>query len=430
MAETASSGMATSFLSAGKIESRERYLRFERLGEYFTWIALIVGFLVLQLPFGGELDHPAIYLLMAAVGGYAIVWYRLIPKKYSGRTKHFISNLFTLPFLAFLIHYTNGVQGYTIFLYFLVGLSTGMSMPVVYTISIVLFTITLIFGEAFLTSGNLATNLSLASLHSWALCLVVFYGRAEAGEASMTKQREEEIILEKEKTLSQLKDEFVFIISHELKLPITAVKGYIETIFSQYSSSLTSEAKELLQLTDINSERLNKLLNDLMDISKIEQGSLQVKLLDVSLEPLISEVLSNLFIDARKKKMALTQEGDLDTGVKADPDRLKEVLTNLVGNAIKYTPDGGRVAVKIKKESGLAQVSVIDNGLGISEEDQKHLFEKFYRVENEQTRVVKGSGLGLFITKQLVEKMGGQIGVSSKVGTGTTFYFTLPRYRW
>jgi len=431
MAETASSGLATTFLSAGKIESRERYLRFERLGEYFTWIALILGFLVLQLPFGSELDHPTIYFLMAAIATYAIFWYRLIPKKYSGRTKHFISNLFTVIFLSFLIHYTNGVQGYTIFLYFLVGLSTGMSMPITHTVIIVLFTIMLIFGEAFLTSvGSLATNLSLASLHSWALCLVVFYGRAEAGEASMTKQCEEEIILEKEKTLSQLKDEFVFIISHELKLPVTAVKGYLDTIFSQHGSSLNSEARELLQLTEVNSSRLNKLLDDLMDISKIEQGSLQVKLSDVSLQPLISEVLSNLFIDARKKKISLTQEGDLETGVKADPDRLKEVLTNLVGNAIKYTPDGGRVVVKVKKESGLAKVSVTDNGLGISEEDQKHLFEKFYRVENDQTRMVKGSGLGLFITKQLVEKMGGQIAVSSSVGQGSTFYFTLPRYRW
>jgi two-component system phosphate regulon sensor histidine kinase PhoR len=167
-----------------------------------------------------------------------------------------------------------------------------------------------------------------------------------------------------------------------------------------------------------------------MDISRIEQGSLQIKLSDVSLQPLINEVLSNLLLDARKKKISLTQEGDLDTGVKADPDRLKEILTNLVGNAVKYTPDGGRVVVKVKKESGLAQVSVVDNGTGISEEDQKHLFEKFYRVENEQTRTVKGSGLGLFITKQLVEKMGGQIGISSKAGAGSTFYFTLPRYRW
>lgn len=430
MSETASSGLATSFLSVGRIESKERYLRFERLGEYFTWIALLLGFLVLQLPFARELDHPAIDRLMIAIGVSSFIWYRLIPNKFSGRTKNFITSSATLLLIAFLVHYTNGVQGYTIFLYFLVNLSVGMSMPIIHTLVIVLFTITLIFSEAFLTPGATSTNLSLATLHSWALCLVVFYGRAEAGEASVAKQREEELILGKEKTLSELKDEFVFIISHELKLPITAVKGYIDTIFSQYSSSLNPEAKELLQLTEVNSTRLNKLLDDLMDISKIEQGSLRVKLSDVSLQPLISEVFSNLFIDARKKKISLTQEGDLETGVKADPDRLKEVLTNLVGNAIKYTPEGSRVVVKVQKESGFAMVSVIDNGVGISAEDQKHLFEKFYRVENEQTRTVKGSGLGLFITKQLVEKMGGQIAVSTKAGAGSTFYFTLPRYRW
>lgn len=430
MAETTPSVSGTSFFSVGKIENKERYLRFERLGEIFTWSALLLGLLVLQLPFQLNLNHIVIYSLMAAIGGYTIVWYHLIPKKYSGRTKNFIFNLITVLFLSVLIHYTNGVRGYTIFLYFLVGLSTAMSMPIIYTLGIILSIVTLIFSESFLTLGNLATNLSFATLHSWALCLVVFYSRLEAGEASVARRREEEIMLEKEKTLSELKDEFVFIISHELKLPITAVKGYLDTIFSQYGSSLDSEAKELLQMTELNSERLNKLLNDLMDISRIEQGSLQIKLSDVSLQPLINEVLSNLLLDARKKKISLTQEGDLDTGVKADPDRLKEILTNLVGNAVKYTPDGGRVVVKVKKESGLAQVSVVDNGGGISEEDQKHLFEKFYRVENEQTRTVKGSGLGLFITKQLVEKMGGQIGISSKAGAGSTFYFTLPRYRW
>jgi len=430
MAETTPSVLGSSFFSVGEIENRERHLRFERLGEYATWIALGLGLLILQLPFQLDLDRIAIYSLMAAIGGYTIVWYHLIPKKYSGRTKNFISNLITVLLLAVLIHYTNGVRGYTMFLYFLVGLSTAMSMPIIYTFGIILSIVTLIFSESFLAPGNPATNLSLATLHSWALCLVVFYSRLEAGEASVAKKREEEIILEKEKTLSGLKDEFVYIISHELKLPVTAAKGYIEKIVSQYSGSLNSEAQDLLQLINVNSSRLNKLLDDLMDISKIEQGSLQVKLSDVSLGLLISEVLSNLLLDARNKKISLLQEGDLETGVKADPDRLREVLTNLVGNAVKYTLEGGRVVVSVKKESGFAKVSVTDTGVGISAEDQRHLFEEFYRVENEQTRTVKGSGLGLFITKQLVEKMGGQIGVLSESGKGSTFYFTLPRYRW
>ena len=153
-------------------------------------------------------------------------------------------------------------------------------------------------------------------------------------------------------------------------------------------------------------------------------------MVDVALRPIISEVLSTLLLDAHSKRISLGQQGAEEVAAKADVDRLKEVLTNLVSNSIRYTPEGGKVVVELRKEGGFAKILVTDNGIGISDEDQTHLFEKFYRVDNEQTKVVKGSGLGLFIAKQLVEKMGGQIGVTSKKEEGTTFYFTLPRYRW
>jgi two-component system phosphate regulon sensor histidine kinase PhoR len=288
----------------------------------------------------------------------------------------------------------------------------------------------LIFLEAFLTIGPFETNISLALLHSWALFLVIFFARFNAGEASLMKKREEEVILGREKTIGSLKDEFVYIISHELKQPAMAIKGYIGTILSKYSTSLNPDASEVLNLTNANSDRLSKLLEDLLDISQIEKGSLRIKMADVALRPIVSEVLSNLLIDAQNKRISLVQKGNEEIAAKADVDRLKEILTNLVGNAVKYTPEGGKIVVEVKKEGSFAKILVSDNGVGISEEDQKHLFEKFHRVENEETKAVKGSGLGLFIAKQLVEKMGGRIGVTSTVGQGTTFYFTLPRYRW
>ena len=428
MSEPASSNIVGSFLSSGNIESRERYARFEQLSERFTWLAIILGLLVVQLPFGLSLNKKAVYIICAVIALSALVWYRLLPKRFSGLTKNFLNSLVVVIFIAFIVHNTAGVQGYTIFFYFLPAISAAMSTPLVYTVATSLFIMILIFLEAFFTPGSLATNLSLAVVHSWALSLVVFYSRAEAGEAALAKEREEKTVLEKEKTLGQLKDEFVFIISHKLKQPATAINGYIDTISAKYSDSLNPEAKKILTLADTNSDRLSKLLDDLLDVSRIEQGSLQVKVSDVFIQPIINEVLSSLFFDARNKKISFTQKGDLNMAVKADADRLKEVLTNLIGNAIKYTPEGGRVIIEAKNEGEVARILVSDNGVGISEEDQKHLFEKFYRVENEKTRSVKGSGLGLFITKQLVEKMGGEIGVSSKVEEGTTFFFTLPHW--
>ena len=204
----------------------------------------------------------------------------------------------------------------------------------------------------------------------------------------------------------------------------------IKKITSEFSTSLSTDGRDLLHLTEVNNGRLNKLLNDLQDLSSLEKGSLAVQLSNVSLRPIISEVISTQLPDAKEKRIALIQRGIEEVGASADVDRLKEILTNLIGNAIKYTSEGGKVIVEVGKEGKFAKVTVADNGFGIAEEDQKHLFEKFYRVESEKTKSVKGSGLGLFITKQLVEKMGGQLTFKSKLGQGTTFYFTLPRYRW
>ncbi|HEX7456102.1 MAG TPA: ATP-binding protein [Candidatus Nanoarchaeia archaeon] len=423
------SNILSPFFFAGKLEE-EKFKRFERLAELFTWLAVILGLLILQLPFAQDLNKQAIYIIDAAIGVYALVWYRLIPKKFSGRLKMLASNLITITFIAFIVHNTSGVQGYLIFLYFLAILSSAMTQPIAYMLITVLYVEFLIFLEAFLTAGAFEVNISLAVLHSWALLLVVFFARFNAGEASLLKKRQEEVILGRERALGELKDEFVYIISHELKQPATAIKGYLATLFSKYSDSFNTDTREIIELTNVNSGRLSKLLDDLLDISQIQKGSLKIKMTDVSLRPVISEVLSSLLLEAQNKRISLVQKGAEEMAAKADADRLKEVLTNLVGNAVKYTPEGGKVIVEVKKEGGFSKILVSDNGVGISEGDQKHLFEKFYRVENEKTEAVKGSGLGLFITKQLVEKMGGQIGFTSNVGEGTTFYFTLPRYRW
>jgi signal transduction histidine kinase len=415
------------FSSKG-VESKEKYVRFEQLSEKITWLAVIIGALVVQLPFGQDLNKEAIYLLCFLILASAFVWYRLLPKRLIGLNKTFIYTLVTVVLIAFLVYNTGGVTGYTIFLFFLPAITAAMSMPSAYTLAVTLFIVALIFGEAFLAQGSRASNFSLATLHSWALFLLVFYSRAEAGEASLAKEREGKAILEKEKTLGELKDEFVFIISHKLKQPATAISGYLEAISAKYSRSLNPEAKKILELTKVNSGRLSKLLDDLLDVSRIEQGSLRVEVTDVFIKPIINEVLSSLFFEARNKKISLSQKGDLDIAVKADTDRLKEVLTNLINNAIKYTLEGGQVGVEVRNEGEFARVIVSDNGIGISEEDQKHLFEKFYRIQNEQTKVIKGSGLGLFITRQLVEKMGGEVSVASKVGQGTSMYFTLPHW--
>lgn len=420
----------SSFLYAGQKTSEESFKRFERLAEIFTWVALVIGVLMVQLPFAADIDKRIIYLLVVGIGLTSIIWYRLIPTKLSGRVRSFVGGLATLLFITFIVHNTGGSQSYLIFLYFLIVLRIGMTLPLNYTLAIASLIIGALFTEVFLTPGPWETNLSLALLNTVAVSMVLFLGRFYSGEAQLVKEKEEKVNLEKEKSLGKLKDEFVFIISKELKQPAAIIKGYIENILSENAGELSGESRELLDLTETNANRLSSLLDDLLDVSKIEKEGLKVKVTDVILGPIVSEVLSNQFFDSKKKRISISQQGDLDIAVNADVDRLKEVLTNLVNNSIKYTPEGGKVLIDVKNEGEFAVVSVSDNGFGISGEDQKHLFEKFYRIENAQTKSVKGSGLGLFITKNLVEKMGGEIFLKSKLGEGTTFSFKLPRYRW
>jgi len=429
MSENPNESLLNSLLSVGKIVTREQHIRFERIAGVFIGLALLLALISVQLPFGQGMDKKVVYPFVIVVGFFCIFWFLIIPRRFTGLAKNFIHTVLVTLYVAFLIH-TNPAMGQNlVLLYYVVAVAAAVAMPTFFSLTITILVIILIYTE-WLLAGATSAGFASAILYTIGLLIVVFYTRSLAGEAAFARKKEEEVHLEKEKTLSKLKDEYVFIISHKLKQPTSAIKGYTDEIIKDYSQNLDSDSKEALEFIKTNDERLGKLLDDLLDISQIEKGTMRINLTDVSLSPIISEVLSNLFLDAQSKKISLLERGDLDTAVKADSDRLKEVLMNLVGNAIKYTPDGGKVTIEVKKEELAAKLFISDNGIGISPQDQKYLFEKFFRVENEKTKAIKGNGLGLFITKQLVEKMGGEVGVSSEFGRGSTFFFTLPRYRW
>lgn len=422
--------LLSSFLLTNEVENPDKYKHFDRVAEITVWVAVLLTVLNTLTPFGEALRNTTSYLALASVGVFSLIWFRLLARKISDRTKNLLYTIFINIILGLVVFFTDGIQSYAIFFFYISTVIISMSTPFKHTLIGVSLIIAIIIAQGFFTDGVLTTNLSLATLHIWGILLTALYGRLNASQAVMVRTHHNEVTLEKEKSLSRLKDEFIYIISHELKKPAQSIEETIKKITSEYSTSLSTDGKDLLRLTGVNNSRLNKLLNDLQDLSRIEKGSLPVQLGDVSLRPIIGEVISTLVLDAKEKRIALIQRGVEEVAATADVDRLKEILTNLIGNAIKYTSEGGKVMVEASKEGKFARVTVSDNGFGISEEDQKHLFEKFYRVESEKTKTVKGSGLGLFITKQLVEKMGGQLSFKSKLGQGTTFYFTLPRYRW
>lgn len=229
------------------------------------------------------------------------------------------------------------------------------------------------------------------------------------------------------KRLERMRREFVANVSHELKTPVTTIKGFTETLLDGAMDDRET-SREFLEIIDSETERLSRLIHDLLELSKIE--SKKVKLNNKPVD--ISKVIQNTVIKMQRQieKAGLTVYLDLpgkpQTAV-IDQDMIEQVLLNLVDNAVKYTPAGGSIKVKVAEENEEILVYVKDDGIGIPLKDLSRVFERFYRVDKTRSRDAGGTGLGLSIVKHIIEDVyGGKVGVNSKPGSGSEFFFTLP----
>ncbi|HXJ82018.1 MAG TPA: ATP-binding protein [Candidatus Methylomirabilis sp.] len=227
--------------------------------------------------------------------------------------------------------------------------------------------------------------------------------------------------------LEHVRTEFVANVSHELRTPLTAIHGYVETLLGGALEE-PDNARRFLEIVHRQTERLGRLINDLTDLSNIELGKVSLHLVPTTLDGVVDSVLA--VIDPRARRGGVTLGTKLSPGlprVKADHDRLVQILINLVDNAVKYTPHGGTVTVRAAETSrGTVEVSVEDTGVGIPASDLPRITERFYRVDKARSRELGGTGLGLAIVKHLVLAHGGELFIDSEVERGTTVRFTLP----
>ena len=231
--------------------------------------------------------------------------------------------------------------------------------------------------------------------------------------------------------LDRLKSEFVATVSHELRTPMTSIRGYVDLLLKGAAGVVTEQQVRFLEVIRSNTERLNFLVSDLLDLSQIEAGRVNLSIDQVDLQQVAAEAVNDLEQRSAKEKKPMQVTLDVEKSlpqVMADPAKLRQILGNLLDNAYNYTPAQGKISVCLHKHNDNIQVDVIDNGIGVSQEQHARIFERFYRGENSMVLATPGTGLGLSIVKQLVEMHHGKIWLESPgiAGHGSTFSFTIP----
>lgn len=223
------------------------------------------------------------------------------------------------------------------------------------------------------------------------------------------------------------KTDFVSMVSHELRTPMTSIKGYADLILMEAAGELTDDQRKFMITIKNNVDRLVTLVNELLDISRIESGRLELEPEPTQVKEVVDSVLTSMKARAESEGLTLKKDVSVELPiVNADPDRLEQILTNLVGNAVQYTPPGGKITVSAHAKRDEVSIAVRDTGIGISPEAQDKIFDRFFRADDPRVQNTSGTGLGLSIVHSLVKLHGGQIKVESEVEEGTTFTVTLP----
>jgi len=247
--------------------------------------------------------------------------------------------------------------------------------------------------------------------------------------ATGIKSKQLEIANKELEGLNRMKSEFVSVVSHEIRTPLTTMKEFIALLLDEIPGKINKEQQEFLSIINESINRLTRLINNMLDISRIESGMVELNRREININTLTNEVIKFLQPQADTKDILIKNSLFLDLpAIYGDWDKILQVLTNLIDNAIKFTPQSGRITIEGKMVNNQILLSVIDTGIGINSEDFDKVFEKFQRIESPTPLQAKGTGLGLSISSSIMEMHNGKIWVESELGKGSKFTISLPEY--
>lgn len=273
-------------------------------------------------------------------------------------------------------------------------------------------------------AGQIGTAIENTKLYT-----ELFGSHKELERRVVERTQELEKLNEELKNLNKMKSDFISAVSHELRTPLTSIKGYASILMTGKLGDVLPAQKERLEKIDKHSNSLVHLINNLLDIARIESGKVQMDMKDISIKEILDSIVDIITPQTKEKNISLKINSNIKFDkIKADQMQLERALLNLVSNAVKFTPERGKVLIDIQEKDDDIQFSIEDTGIGIPPQDIPKVFQEFFRADNALDQKIKGSGLGLSLVKKIVEAHKGKIWFNTELGKGTRFTFTLPKY--
>ncbi len=409
-------------------ETASNFFRFGRISKPFSILTILMGILIVFLPYPFPLNKLAIVVTGFVALVVFSLWNLVVPKKIDQKTKLFVEAMIGAIFISVVVHFSGGTESFFIFLYFLpaLNIAANLNRSLTYSFLAVAFGFILIQGFSEIESSSGIAALSTTAFHLWSLGLVTAYGRLLAKEVNISKEKEEKTKVEQIEEVSKLKDEFVFIISHELRSPITAIRGYLELIMTDPRSKKVPGFEPVVAKAFFTANKLASLVSLLLEISRLETGKIKFYIQKVNLAEAVRLTMHGLSTDIESKHVNVIVEIPGEYEVFVDNERLIEILSILIENAVSFTPEFGKVRLVASRNLGGVSLSIEDDGIGIPKEVASQIFDKYFDTKDSVKKEAKGLGLGLYATKELLKAMRGEISVKSALGKGTTFTLSFP----